>query len=96
MAHSFKNDPAASTATDVLWRCEICGGEVGFNRQGVGEPWGSETEIPANAGDFVGPCLTDEEVVARKRTAILAKVAQGKKLDPAERSFAQLAAGLEE
>jgi hypothetical protein len=62
MIHVFVNDPAGSTPTDVLWQCSrpACGVVVGFKRKGFGEPWGSETEIPKNAADYVGPCIPDE------------------------------------
>lgn len=42
---------------NVLWRCEVCRLPLGFNRQGFGNPWASETYIPEDLVDpYLGPC----------------------------------------
>ena len=56
---AFAPDDPETTTRNVVWRCsrEGCGARVGFNRPGIGEPCATETELPDNAAEYVGPCV---------------------------------------
>lgn len=52
------NVPQENTATDVMWKCTVCSSKVGFNREGVGVPYASETWYPEDIDTYIGAeCL---------------------------------------
>lgn len=43
--------------SNVYWRCGVCRRSVGFNREGIGNPWASETFLPVDDVDpAIGVC----------------------------------------
>lgn len=48
------NVPEENTLTDVMWKCTSCGRKVGFNREGIGEPFASETTYPDDIDTYIG------------------------------------------
>ena len=45
------------TETSALFRCDVCGVEVRFVKEGYGEPHcGDGSVLPDNADDYVGVC----------------------------------------
>lgn len=43
-----------NTLTDVMWKCTSCGRKAGFNREGIGEPFASETTYPEDIDNYIG------------------------------------------
>lgn len=60
------NVPAENTATDVMWKCTVCWSKVGFNREGIGEPFASETSYPENIDDYMGAVCLPAPIQAPK------------------------------
>lgn len=64
--HVFPSHAESQTATDVLWRCNVCRREIGFNKPGVGEPSATYTAYPANIDDYLDVCPGTYEYVGRE------------------------------
>lgn len=43
-----------NTLTDVMWKCTSCWRKIGFNREGIGEPFASETAYPDDVDTYIG------------------------------------------
>jgi hypothetical protein len=53
MRHAWVYSHAAGN--DHVWKCSQCPATVGFNKQGIGNPWASDTEHPENIDDYADP-----------------------------------------
>jgi len=40
---------------DHVWKCTQCPAIIGFNKQGIGNPWASATEHPVDIDKYVEP-----------------------------------------
>lgn len=56
--HNFIYDH--ETLEDAVFLCSKCGQELGFNKEGLGEPHatpnGMAWDIPADHDQYIGPC----------------------------------------
>lgn len=62
------NIPEENTLVNVMWKCTSCGAKVGFNREGYGAPFASESEVPEDVDVYLGTVCVPALIYIQKST----------------------------